>query len=233
MNTVIVIQCQKGFFQEPTNAETWIQQDREGGERCFLSLLWLHHLLIFATILWNRTKLLACSNVHFLFIATPLATKCSIKGCNHACSLTCDCLNTDSSIVPTLFIPEIWHFSRWGQMCLQKDFWVYSSWKVLLIFWNVRLLLQEKWVQEIGPLLHSSIFKWAISDWRFQHSYSSVFCYDILAALAEFSYLCMLIFHFQPNFHCSPKILASFTTFLSISTSVIPPEGLYLLKWST
>lgn len=97
------------------------------------------------------------------------------KMLHHACSRTCGCLDTDTNIVPVQFSPEIWHFSRWGRMCLQIDFWVYSSWKVLLIFWNVRLLLQEKWVHEIGPLLHSSIFKWAISDGRSPRSYSSLF----------------------------------------------------------
>lgn len=143
--------------------------------------------------------------VHFFLQLFYLQKKCSMKFCNHACSLTCGCLNTDTNIVPMLFIPEIWHFSRWGQMCLQIDFWVHSSWKVVLIFWNVRLLLQEKWVQEIGPLLLSSIFKWAISDWRSQHSYSSVFCYDILAALAECSDLSPLIICFNWMPTADPK----------------------------
>lgn len=52
----------------------------------------------------------------------------------------------------------------------------------------------------------------------------------IFTALAELSYLCLLITRFQLDFHSSPKILVSLTTFISISTSVVSPEGLYLLN---
>ena len=34
----------------------------------------------------------------------------------------------------------------------------------------------------------------------------------------------------QLNAHSSPKILVSFTTLISVSTSVISPEGLYFLN---
>lgn len=151
----------------------------------FLQLFyWYSTAKMLGVMCVSSSSYCACKKVQYRMLQTMPA-------------LTCGCLNTDTNIVPMLFIPEIWHFSRWGQMCLQIDFGVYSSWKVLLIFWNVRPLLQEKWVQEIGPLLHSSIFKCAISDWRSQHSYSSVFCYDILAALAECSYLSPLIICFN------------------------------------